>query len=650
LRCDLYDDVAWAGHFVEGKVTGHLAQATRAATRVDSGPVINGASGPRSTGSKWCTRPSARHRTDRSGFNRSYAAGPDARVIIGCGSCRWRCPGCSGSSDTCAIRCTREAVRKSRRAQSAGRLLLAGLAIGLIATGCSRQKTIEPADPQAVTVGSIGEPKKLLPMLASDSASGDIAGLVFNGLVKYNPDLQLVGELAESFTVTPDCRQVDFTLRPHVKWQDGAPFTADDVQFTYQKMIDPKVATPYRDDFERVDSLKVIDPLHLRITYKQPFAPAVESWAMGMIPKHLLDGKDLNKSDLNRTPIGTGPYKMKEWTTGQRVVLEANPDYFEGQPKVARYIYRIIPDTATMFLELKSGGLDFMGLTPVLYQRQTDDEFFRHYYHKFRYPAFVYTYLGYNLKDPRFADVRVRRAFTMAINRQSVIDGVLLGLGRVATGPFPPESWAYNPDVKPLPYDPDKAKALLAEAGWKDTDGDGLLDKDGQPFAFTILTNQGNDERKKTAEIIQRDLKAIGVKVEIRVLEWQAFLHDFIDKKKFEAIILGWSLGRDPDAYDIWHSSKTAEGEFNFVSYNNPKVDELLVKGRQTCDHAERQTIYRELHRIMNEEQPYTFLYYPDATPILQQRFKGVKQTQLGIWWNFAENWYVPANKAEWYQ
>lgn len=542
-------------------------------------------------------------------------------------------------------------MRKSLLVSSAGRLLLAGMMFSsLAAVGCSRQKSIEPADPQAVTVGSIGEPKKLLPMLASDGASGDISGLVFNGLVKYNPDLRLIGELAESFTVTPDCRQVNFALRPNVKWQDGEPFTADDVKFTYERMIDPKVATPYRDAFERVGSLKVIDPLHLQITYKEPFAPAVESWAMGMIPKHLLEGKDLNTSEFNRTPIGTGPYKMKEWTTGQRVTLEANPDYFEGKPKVARYIYRIIPDTATMFLELKSGGLDFMGLTPVQYQRQTSEPWAVNYFQKFSYPAFVYTYLGYNLKDPRFADVRVRRAFTMAINRQSVIDGVLLGLGRVATGPFPPESWAYDPDVKPLPYDPAQAQALLAEAGWKDTNGDGLLDKDGQPFTFTILTNQGNDERKKTAEIVQRDLRAIGVKVEIRVLEWQAFLHEFIDKRKFEAIILGWSLGRDPDAYDIWHSSKTAESEFNFVSYKNPRVDELLIKGRQTCDQAERQKIYRELHRIMNEEQPYTFLYYPDATPILHKRFKGVEKTQLGIWWNFAEDWYVPANKAEWYQ
>ena len=520
----------------------------------------------------------------------------------------------------------------------------------MVAGGCGQPKPVEPAHPQAVTLGSIGEPKKLLPMLASDSASGDISGYVFNGLVKYNPDIQLIGDLAESFTVAPDCRTVEFTLRQQVKWQDGAPFTADDVRFTYEKMIDPKVATPYRDAFERIASLKTIDPYHVQVMYKKPFAPAIESWGMGIIPKHLLDGKDLNTSELNRQPVGTGPYKMKEWTTGQRVVLEANPDYFEGKPKVEQYIYRIIPDNATMFLELKAGGLDFMGLSPVQYQRQTQDRFFTTYYQKFRYPVFAYTYLGYNLKDSRFADVRVRRALAMAINRQSVIDGVQLGLGRIATGPFPPESWAYDPDVKPLPYDPQQAKALLADAGWRDTNGDSLLDKDGQPFSFTIITNQGNDERKKTAEIVQRDLNALGIRVEIRIVEWQAFLHQFIDERKFEAIILGWSLSRDPDIYDIWHSSKTAKSEFNFISYANPRVDQLLIEGRQSCDQAKRQAIYRELHRIMNEEQPYTFLYYPDALPILHQRFKGVKQTALGIWYNFPTDWYVPQNKTEWYQ
>jgi peptide/nickel transport system substrate-binding protein len=508
----------------------------------------------------------------------------------------------------------------------------------------------EPDKPNAVVLGSIGDAQRLIPMLASDSASGDISNWVFNGLVKYDKNLRLVGDLAESFTASPDCRKVTFKLRKGVQWQDGKDFTADDVLFTYRKSIDPKVATPYSGDFERVEKIEAPDPFTVTVTYKEPFAPGLASWGMGIIPKHLLEKADLNTTEFNRKPVGTGPYRFKEWVTGQKIVLTANETYFEGKPRVEEYIYRIIPDNATMFLELKAGGLDFMGLSPLQYQRQTHTAYFKRYFNKYRYPAFAYTYMGYNLLDPRFKDKRVRQAIAYAINRRAVINGVLFGIGRPATQPVPPESWAYNPDVPKYEFDLEKAKRLLAEAGWKDTDNDGLLDKDGRPFSFTLMTNQGNDERAKTAEIIQQNLKQVGIHVEIRILEWQAFLHQFIDKKKFEAIILGWSLGRDPDSYDIWHSSKTKEGEFNFVSYNNPEVDRLLLEGRKTCDQEQRKSIYRRIHALIAEDQPYTFLYYPESLPILHKRFKGISPSPIGIWYNFPTEWYVPKNKAEWYR
>ncbi len=514
-------------------------------------------------------------------------------------------------------------------------------------SGCSSSK--EPTSPNTIHIGSIGDAQRLIPMLASDSASGDISGWIFNGLVKYDKDLNLVGDLAESFTASPDCREVVFRLRKGVRWQDGKEFTAADVLFTYRKSIDPKVATPYSGDFERVETIEAPDDYTVRVTYKEPFAPGLASWGMGIIPKHILENADLNTTEFNRKPIGTGPYRIKEWTTGQKIVLAANGEYFEGKPRVGEYVYRIIPDNATMFLELKAGGLDFMGLSPLQYQRQSDTDYFKQYFNKFRYPAFAYTYLGYNLLDPRFADRRVRRGIAHAINRPSVIEGVLFGVGRPADQPVPPESWAYNPGVPRFEYNPEKARRLLAEAGWKDTNGDGILDKDGQPFRFTLMTNQGNNERAKTAEIVQRDLEKIGLKVEIRILEWQAFLHQFIDKKKFEAIILGWSLGRDPDSFDIWHSSKTKEGEFNFVSYSNPEVDRLLLEGRNTCDHDRRRAIYEKIHSLIAEDQPYTFLYYPDALPIVHKRFKGISPSAIGIWYNFPTEWYVPQNRAEWY-
>jgi peptide/nickel transport system substrate-binding protein len=254
--------------------------------------------------------------------------------------------------------------------------------------------------------------------------------------------------------------------------------------------------------------------------------------------------------------------------------------------------------------------------------------------------------MGYNLTSQLFSAKEVRQALAYAIDRQSIIDGVLLGLGKPCTGPFSYVSWAYNPRVKPYPYDPEQAKHMLREAGWKDTDGDGVLDKNGKPFRFTILTNQGNSERIHAAEIIQQNFQKIGIDASIRVMEWQAFLEQ-IDKRSFDAIILGWSMGRDPDIYDIWHSSKTRKGEYNFIGYKNDEVDRLLVAGRRTFDMEKRKKIYYRIHEILAEEQPYAFLYVPDATPIVHKRFKEIEPAPLGIMYNFIK-WYVPKDRMEW--
>jgi peptide/nickel transport system substrate-binding protein len=233
------------------------------------------------------------------------------------------------------------------------------------------------------------------------------------------------------------------------------------------------------------------------VTYREPFSPALESWGMGMIPKHLLEGKDINTDPFNRNPVGTGPFKFKEWNAGQKLVLEANGQYFEGRPNIDQFIYRIIPDSSTMFQELLSGGVDLMGLNPIQYLRKSETRRIRENYRKFRYPANAFTYLGYNLTNELFMDKKVRQALAYAIDRRSIIDGILLGLGRPCTGPFSYVSWAYNPNAKSYAYDLEKAGRLLAEAGWKDTDGDGIVDKKGRPFRFTILTNQGEGRHRR---------------------------------------------------------------------------------------------------------------------------------------------------------
>lgn len=494
-------------------------------------------------------------------------------------------------------------------------------------------------NPNTFVEASIGDARRLNPVVANDSASGTVNDQIFNGLVKYDKNIQLVGDLAERWTVTNHGKAITFYLRKGVRWHDGVEFTAEDCLFTYRKFVDPNVATPYSSSYMDIKKAEVVDKYTFRVTYKEPFSPALESWAAGMIPKHLLEDKDINTDRFNRNPVGTGPYKFKEWTAGQKIVLDANDQYFEGRPNIDQFIYRIIPDSSTMFQELLSGGVDMMGLTPLQYLRKSETRRIKENYNKFRYPANAYTYMGYNLNEPLFNTIKVRQALSYAINRKSIIDGVLLGLGKPCTGPFSYVSWAYNPDAKTYDYDPERARRMLAEEGWSDTNGDGVLEKNGKPFRFTIMTNQGNTERIRTAEIIQQNLKAVGIDVNIRVMEWQAFLEQ-IDKRSFDAIILGWSMGRDPDLYDIWHSSKTKKGEYNFIGYKNPEVDRLLVEGRRTFDMERRKKIYYRIHAILAEEQPYAFLYVPDALPIVQKRFKGIEVAPLGIMYNFRE-WYV---------
>jgi peptide/nickel transport system substrate-binding protein len=490
---------------------------------------------------------------------------------------------------------------------------------------------------------SIGDASTLLPPLASDAASHAIASLVYNGLVKYDGDLSLIGDLAESWEVSPDGLTITFKLRRGVKWQDGAPFTAKDVLFTYRVMVDPKTPTAYSGDYLQVKKAEAPDDYTFRVTYPKPFAPALGTWTLNILPRHLLEGKDITQSPLARKPIGTGPYRFQEWKAGEKIVLSYNPDYFEGRVYLNGYIYLIKPDLATMFLELKAGNIDRMGLTPLQYTRQTAYPKFARMYNKYRYIPFSYIYLGYNLDEPRFKDRRVRQALTLAINKKEIIEGVLMGLGQECYGPYKPGAWFYNPNVPKFSYNPEKARALLAAAGWQ-PGADGILAKDGKPFEFTILTNQGNDIRVRTAEIIQRRLQEIGIRVKIRTVEWATFIKEFIEKGQFEAVLLGWNTGLDPDQYDIWSSTKTKPGELNFIHYKNPEVDKLLEEGRHTFDKEKRRRAYFRLQEILAEDQPYTFLFVPDALPAISRRFRGIKPAAAGIDYNFTK-WYVP--KAE---
>src|SRR5882672_12751793 len=531
------------------------------------------------------------------------------------------------------------------------RLLPFALVVAILACGSTTDDAAAQGGAKAygdTFIDSIlGNVSSLIPNITSDLYSHRVGELLYSGLVAFDRDMNAVGDLAESWKFSKDCLEVTFNLRKGVKWHDGKPFSAEDVVFTYEAMIDPKTPNPYRSDFDEVESVKMLDPNTIRVRYRQPYGPALRSWSQTVLPKHLLEtwvqnGKIKEAPQNFEKPIGTGPYRFGEFRSGERVVLLSNADYFKGRPYLSRVVFRFIPSQATTVLELKAKGVDAAMLTALQYARQTDYPAFKKEYKLYRYAGNQYTYLGFNLKDPRFADKRVRQAFAHAIDKKQVIEGVRLGLAHEANGPMRPGTWAYTDKVKRYPYSQAKAKQLLAEAGWRDRNGDGILrNKEGQPFAFTIRTNQGNDERKKAAEIIQQRLKEIGVQTEIQTIEWAAFLKEYIRQKRFEAIVLGWGTTSDPDQYPIWHSSQSGPEQLNSISYANPEVDALLEKGRATCHQSERVAVYQRIQEILAEDQPYVFLYYPDSLWAVSSRVRGIKPAPAGIDYNFID-WFVP--------
>jgi len=531
-----------------------------------------------------------------------------------------------------------------------------GAALVLLAallSGCGQQEnraqpdlyaSYPPQEGGTLVDAMIGEPSGLIPMLAGESAASAIAGNIFNTLLRYDSNLELEGEMASRWSVSRDNRTITFRLKPGLRWADGQPLTSADVLFTWQLVTDDNTRTPYGADYKLVQQAEAPDPLTFRVTYQQPYAPALDSWAgLQILPRHLLAGQDINTSPFIRNPVGSHYYKLAEWKNGERIVLTRNPLATQGQARIERLVSRFIPDPASQFLELMADHIDTMGLSPIQYARifparpQLDSRIAR-----YKELGNAYTYLGFNLKRAPFGDKRVRQAINYAIDKQEIIDGVLLGLGEPVSSPYKPGTRWTNPELKPYPYDPARARQLLREAGYADSDGDGILDRDGKPLAFEILTNQ-NKEREKSAVLIQRRLKEIGIDVRIRVLEWASFIGRFIKTGDFDAVVLGWSLGLEPDQYNIWHSSQQAPGQFNFIGYDNPQVDALLEQGRLQLDPDKRMKIYHEFARLLLEDSPVVYLYAGYGLPAVHRRVKGIPDPAppAGIGHN-AHEWYIP--------
>lgn len=500
-------------------------------------------------------------------------------------------------------------------------LLCLCLCVG-ISTNAYAEKTL--------TLALESDPTNIDPRFGTDVNSARVYQLTSSGLIKKDPKLNLVPDLAERWE-NPDDKTYIFYLRKGVKFHDGTEFTAEDVKYTFESILDPEMNSPKASPYKKIDSIEIIDPYTLKFTLKEVFSPFLIEMIQKIVPKKATEEQEGKKFAENL--VGTGPFKLVEWAHDEQVVLEANPDYFEGSPKVDKIVLKIIPDDTVRFLELKQGGVDLVqnaippDMVPIAEKTEglkvTTQE------------SIIIYYLGFNLEDPILKNVKVRQAVAYAIDRQALIEHLMKGQASLATGLLSPSNWAYESDVQIYNYDVEKAKALLDEAGYPDPDGDGP-----EPRLKIIYKTSTNPLRIRIGEVLQDQLKKAGIEIsEIQTFEWAKF-YDDIKSGNFQLYALRWVGITEPDIFhSIYHSSMMPPDGRNRGRYRNSKIDELTEKGRLAIDIEERKKIYSEIQKILAEELPYIFMWYPHNIVVMNERVQGFSMYPDGNFASLKDVW-----------
>ncbi len=492
------------------------------------------------------------------------------------------------------------------------------------------------------------EPATLNPITRRDAyAQWVVEGNVFEGLLQYDLDtLELKKSLAADYSVSDDGLEIYYRLRDDVHFSDGHPITADDVIFTYRTIINPGIdcasLANYYQDIKRVEK---ISDLEVKFYMKKPYFKSLEfTGGMTVLPKHIYEFSDPQEFNNRRSePVGSGPYVFEKWDVGQQIILRRNENYWGPKPKLKKLVFRIITNEVAALQALRSHQIDLMLATSEQFVELQQDPQFQKEFESISYwdPTRGYSYIGWNYASPFFSDKRVRLAMTHLVDRQAIVTHLAKGLARIVTGPFYLLGPQNNPDIKPWPYDPAEAARLLDEAGWVDTDGDGLRDKDDVPFRFELMTPSGSDVSEKVAKLLKDDMAKVGIELLIDPYEWSVF-EEKLNKRDFDATTLAWGGTIEDDPYQIWHSSQIKGRGSNRIGFANAEADALIEEARRTLDPNQRNKLFHKFHDILHQEQPYTFMYTTSWKYFLDKRFENVKIHKLGL---DQREWYVPKNE-----
>jgi len=496
------------------------------------------------------------------------------------------------------------------------------------------------------------EPRTLNPV----SAEADVyttwitIPYIFEPLLVYDYDqAKLRPHLAQSCEISNDGLEVTFQLRQDAHFSDGAPVTADDVVFTFQTIVNSKIdAANVAGQYADVADVTKLDDRSVKFHLKQPHFKSLEKLSFcrttGILPKHIYrfdNPQHFNKRISN--PVGSGPYVFESWDVGRQLVLSRNENYWADQPKLKKIVYRFISNPVAAVQALRRHEVDIVIPEPEQFAELVADSAFTQEFYCLSYwtAATPFSYIGWNCTTEPFLDRRVRLAMTYIIDRKAIIDHLLEGIGREISGPFYIFSPAYDPNITPWPYDPDRAVQLLEQAGWTDTDNDGLRDNQGRPLTFRFMYPSSYALYERLARLLKDSAARIGVEVRLEPCEWSVF-STRLNNRQFGAYIAGWSPDAVEDSYKLFHSSQIADAGCNYVGFADSQVDALVEQARCALDDDKRNQIHRALHKILHDEQPYTFLFTRPTLRLIDRRFENVNIHKLGL--DYLE-WYVPLAK-----
>ena len=489
-----------------------------------------------------------------------------------------------------------------------------------------------------IIIGHSTKPDIINPILTSETISVNLMNLIFSSLVKIDSAGKPIPDLAKRWEVSDDGLIWTFFLRDDVEFHDGHPLTAHDVEFTYKAMMDPKNSSTLAERHKRlIDRVEATEDYIFRVSLKHPFAPFICGVVREIAPKHLLENVDLHSTPFNRRPVGTGPFKLTDWTENDTIILDANSNYFlKGRPILDRLVFKAYPDRKAALKAISRGEMD------LALDLAAPDLVFASNRRTFRvYPASnaAYYAIFFNLNDPLFRDIRVRKALDYAVDRNSIVNRQLKGRSKICTGPFSIDSWAYNPDILSNPYSVQEARKLLEQAGWRDEDGDGVLVRNGKPFEFSITVPEISDSLERIAIAIRAQLMKVGIRTKIL----------YIDEPEpyqtpFQATLFRISTGIDPDYISrFWHSTET---DYDLVSYKNSAVDDLLGLGKRTGDLEERRAIYHKIHRMIHDDYPAIFLASAYEFIGSNYRFIDAKLTSASYLLTSMKDWQIVSQES----